>query len=264
MSRLIDLFMHPVSQIALWLSSVVLIGGLIATAPTAPEPWPAPQLEAQQIVPAALPQPTSTPSPWPTPISTATTAATATVPPTATVAPTETPRPSATPWPTDTPWPTATPIRIDAPDAVCPCFAGNVRTCYDFRNQSEAQACYGYCAALGMGDVHGLNETGSGQACDTWIAPTPLPTAVVPARVAPTLWPTIVVPVQVVPTPIPLVVEPAQPAVVCDCSGDIYNCPDFTSGSSAQACFDYCREVGRGDIHRLDNDNDLYACEDLP
>ncbi len=45
----------------------------------------------------------------------------------------------------------------------------------------------------------------------------------------------------------------------CDCSGNIYNCGDL--GDSAQVCFDYCREQGRGDIHDLDRDNDLLACE---
>lgn len=47
----------------------------------------------------------------------------------------------------------------------------------------------------------------------------------------------------------------------CSCSGDSYNCPDFSSHSSAQSCFNYCVEQGAGDIHRLDQDNDGVACE---
>jgi hypothetical protein len=48
---------------------------------------------------------------------------------------------------------------------------------------------------------------------------------------------------------------------VCSCGGDTLNCSDFSSHSSAQACFNYCVSVGRGDIHRLDRDNDGSACE---
>jgi len=48
---------------------------------------------------------------------------------------------------------------------------------------------------------------------------------------------------------------------VCSCSGDTYNCGDFSSHSSAQACFDYCVQQGKGDIHKLDRDNDGLACE---
>ncbi len=54
----------------------------------------------------------------------------------------------------------------------------------------------------------------------------------------------------------------SQPAV-CSCSGDTMNCSNFSSQSSAQACFNYCMgQVGR-DIHRLDNDEDQIACESL-
>jgi micrococcal nuclease len=50
----------------------------------------------------------------------------------------------------------------------------------------------------------------------------------------------------------------------CDCSGDIYNCPDFGTHAEAQVCYEYCKSLGRGDIHRLDGDNDGVACESLP
>jgi endonuclease YncB( thermonuclease family) len=50
----------------------------------------------------------------------------------------------------------------------------------------------------------------------------------------------------------------------CSCSGNIYNCPDFSTHASAQACYNYCKSIGRGDVHRLDGDNDGSACESLP
>lgn len=49
--------------------------------------------------------------------------------------------------------------------------------------------------------------------------------------------------------------------VPCSCTGDLYNCPDFASQLQAQACLDYCLALGRGDIHRLDSDQDGLACE---
>jgi hypothetical protein len=66
------------------------------------------------------------------------------------------------------------------------------------------------------------------------------------------------------PTPTtPPVIQPTQPpaAPVCECSYDAYNCSSFSSTRQAQACYNYCREQGRGDIHRLDRDNDGRACE---
>lgn len=56
---------------------------------------------------------------------------------------------------------------------------------------------------------------------------------------------------------------PAQDAV-CQCGNDTYNCGDFGTQASAQACFNYCRDRGSGDIHKLDQDNNGVACESLP
>ena len=56
----------------------------------------------------------------------------------------------------------------------------------------------------------------------------------------------------------------SSPTTVCDCSGNIYNCSDFSTQAEAQACYEYCKSSGRGDIHRLDGDNDGIACESLP
>lgn len=73
--------------------------------------------------------------------------------------------------------------------------------------------------------------------------------------------------VPVVEAPVPAQPEeppPAQPAAVCVCSADVYNCSDFGTQGAAQACFDYCRSIGRGDVHGLDRDDDGRVCESLP
>ena len=60
---------------------------------------------------------------------------------------------------------------------------------------------------------------------------------------------------------------PTNPPVsgsVCSCTGDTLNCKDFSSQSSAQACFNFCVAQGAGDIHGLDANNDGLACESLP
>lgn len=51
---------------------------------------------------------------------------------------------------------------------------------------------------------------------------------------------------------------------VCVCSGNAYNCGDFNTRSSAQACYNYCIAQGAGDVHRLDANSDGQACESLP
>lgn len=57
---------------------------------------------------------------------------------------------------------------------------------------------------------------------------------------------------------------PPQSAV-CSCSGNTLNCGDFSTHSQAQACYDYCVSLGRGDVHDIDgNDKDGNACESLP
>jgi len=55
----------------------------------------------------------------------------------------------------------------------------------------------------------------------------------------------------------------ATPGVskTCDCSGDYYNCADFSTSLQAQTCYDYCVTLGKGDVHRLDADHDGLACE---
>lgn len=57
---------------------------------------------------------------------------------------------------------------------------------------------------------------------------------------------------------------PPPQSAVCSCSGNTMNCADFNTHAAAQACFNYCNSQGAGDIHRLDNDSDGTACENLP
>lgn len=64
--------------------------------------------------------------------------------------------------------------------------------------------------------------------------------------------------------PPPPPAETPTPTPVCDCSGNVYNCSDFTTQAQAQACYEYCIAQGCGDIHDLDRDNDGLACESLP
>lgn len=65
--------------------------------------------------------------------------------------------------------------------------------------------------------------------------------------------------------------EAAQPTLppqsaVCACTGVDYDCKisDFSTHAKAQACFEYCRSQGYGDIHKLDGNDDGLACESLP
>ena len=90
---------------------------------------------------------------------------------------------------------------------------------------------------------------------------TPLPTDT-PMPTATPHPPTPMHPLQ--PTVGPLTQTPSGEAAVCDCSGDLYDCSDFSTHAEAQACYEYCESLGRGDIHCLDRDNDGIACESLP
>jgi hypothetical protein len=57
--------------------------------------------------------------------------------------------------------------------------------------------------------------------------------------------------------------QPPQSAV-CSCDGGL-DCKDFSTHARAQACYDYCKSLGHGDVHGLDgNDQDGLACESLP
>lgn len=47
------------------------------------------------------------------------------------------------------------------------------------------------------------------------------------------------------------------------CDHDAYNCADFDTQAAAQMVFDYCRDLGFGDVHKLDANNDGIACNAL-
>jgi len=68
------------------------------------------------------------------------------------------------------------------------------------------------------------------------------------------------VPTTRAPTPTPTA---SSSTGVWDCSHDAYNCGDFSCQVDAQACYEYCMQQGKGDIHRLDADSDGIACESL-
>lgn len=99
----------------------------------------------------------------------------------------------------------------------------------------------------------------------------PPPSTFTPVQLPPTvIYPVTNYPATLAPTwtPIPtftqfvLATKPINAS--CSCSGDLYNCSDFSTHSQAQSCFDYCISQGTGDIHKLDSNNDGNACESLP
>jgi len=50
----------------------------------------------------------------------------------------------------------------------------------------------------------------------------------------------------------------------CDCDRNLYDCRDFDTQDTAQACFNYCWEVEGRDVHNLDGGGDGRVCESLP
>jgi len=59
----------------------------------------------------------------------------------------------------------------------------------------------------------------------------------------------------------PLTTPPGSSPATCQCTSDLYSCSDFLTHDEAQACYDYCRGQGKGDVHHLDSNNDGVACE---
>ena len=66
-----------------------------------------------------------------------------------------------------------------------------------------------------------------------------------------------------VPTAVPTS-TPAPPTGCNVCTSNVYNCSDFSTQTSAQACHDYCFIQVGFDVHGLDADGDGEACESLP
>jgi hypothetical protein len=150
--------------------------------------------------------------------------------------------------PDDTP--TQPPTNLNTSDdnvtatPVCDC-SGDLLDCADFTSPQDAQACYTYCLSSVDADVHLLDGDENGVVCETvwvgWATPAVSSTPTSAATHLPTPQPT--------------------SAPVCNCSYDAYNCSSFSGHAAAQRCYNYCRELGRGDIHQLDQDSDGSACE---
>lgn len=82
---------------------------------------------------------------------------------------------------------------------------------------------------------------------------TPIPSRTISPTRKPTSVPTT--------RPNPTRTPPPPVSPVCSCSGNLYNCDNFSTQASAQACFEYCWSVVGYDVHWLDGDGDGIACE---
>lgn len=58
--------------------------------------------------------------------------------------------------------------------------------------------------------------------------------------------------------------KPTSTTNSCSCSGNTYNCGDFSTHQEAQSLYECCLAKVGYDIHRLDSDDDGLACESLP
>jgi|BarGraNGADG00312_1021997.scaffolds.fasta_scaffold22239_2 hypothetical protein len=65
-------------------------------------------------------------------------------------------------------------------------------------------------------------------------------------------------------TPAPSLTPTPTTTPICNCNGPDLNCANFATHADAQACYNYCKSLGKGDVFGLDGDNDGSACEDLP
>lgn len=71
--------------------------------------------------------------------------------------------------------------------------------------------------------------------------------------------------VEETPTPAPTITPTPSPTPTfapCTCTGNLYNCTDFTTTAEAQACFNLCQTTIGVDIHRLDFNSDGLACNE--
>ena len=48
---------------------------------------------------------------------------------------------------------------------------------------------------------------------------------------------------------------------ICNCSGETYNCSNFSTHAQGQRWFEYSVSVARVDIHALDGDDNEVTCE---
>lgn len=110
----------------------------------------------------------------------------------------------------------------------------------------------GYAAALAQGPdtacanlFQNIQEQAQADISGIW-APTPVPT---PTRT---------------PTPTATLIPSVTPIEPCNCRGPRLTCNSFPNQASAQACLDYCKANGFGDIFNLDKNENNLACEGLP
>jgi len=142
-------------------------------------------------------------------------------------------------------------VACDSPivNSNCNC-DGDFYGCLDFESQEAAQACYWSCGGQGKGDIHELDPDADLQACEE--LPIISPLNVFLAAPAASSEPT------------HTIAPGSEPNSSCDCSADFYNCVDFTTQEDAQACYWSCGHQGKGDIHGLDLDINMVACEGIP
>lgn len=62
-------------------------------------------------------------------------------------------------------------------------------------------------------------------------------------------------------TPEGTVQPPASAAEPCNCKGPDLQCDDFPTRGDAQACFDFCKSQGLGDVFLMDTNQNGIACE---
>ncbi len=222
-----------------------------STPTTTPTPTDTPTATpTHTATPTATSTPTSTPTRTPTPTATPTftDTPTATHTPTATQTPTRTP----TPTPTGTPTPTQTPTpatRVFLPLVLKSIVAPTMTPTPTKTATPSPTPTATPTAGRTVIPRDTSTPTGTpGPTATQTMTPTPTPTE--------TPTPTI--------TPTPTCTPTPTSTVVCDCSGDVYNCSDFSTQADAQACYEHCVSLGYGDIHDLDKDDDGLACESLP
>ncbi len=109
--------------------------------------------------------------------------------------------------------------------------------------------------------VYGSPSTVGGAGTET-----PADTFTLPFAVTPRPTPT-------TPTTKTKYISPSQTTVIatkapatlfCDCSKPGYFCSDFPleNGVTSQQCYEYCKSLGKGDIHSLDGNDDGIVCND--
>ena len=96
---------------------------------------------------------------------------------------------------------------------------------------------------------------------------TPFPTRLVYASSTPPIYlvtPTITFVPFLVPSLTPTFTRVPRNKSVCQCAYDKFSCSDFPNQKRAQACYDFCYSLGKGDVHHLDDNGDGIACNGLP